>query len=193
MCNLCQVVHQKMAQSNVTYGGGSGGNDQFLRQKVEDCFSYLDQVKYASGNQPQLYNDFRDIMAEFKSQSIDGMGVIARVSRLFKGHPELIDGFNPFLPPGYSIEVCDEFVEAHIPGILGAGIQTIMHTPHGIYMMCVHGYMSSLTPTPGALTPIPSTTAPTLGGITTIVPPMGAQPGQVQTTSAEDVYTLFNL
>ena len=52
-----------------------------------------------------MYNDFLDIMKEFKSQSIDTPGVIARVSCLFKGHPELIVGFNTFLPPGYKIEV----------------------------------------------------------------------------------------
>jgi hypothetical protein len=37
--------------------------------------------------------------------SIDTPGVIQRVSNLFKGHPELIVGFNTFLPPGYKIEV----------------------------------------------------------------------------------------
>ena len=72
---------------------------------MEDAQSYLDQVKYKFGNQPQVYNDFLDIMKEFKSQSIDTPGVISRVSMLFKGHPELIVGFNTFLPPGYKIEV----------------------------------------------------------------------------------------
>lgn len=81
----------------------SGQN--FPRLKVEDALSYLDQVKYKFGNQPQVYNDFLDIMKEFKSQSIDTPGVIQRVSNLFKGHPELIVGFNTFLPPGYKIEV----------------------------------------------------------------------------------------
>lgn len=35
---------------------------------------------------------------------IDTPGVIERVSSLFAGHPELIQGFNTFLPPGYRIE-----------------------------------------------------------------------------------------
>lgn len=35
---------------------------------------------------------------------IDTPGVIARVSELFAGHPNLIQGFNTFLPPGYRIE-----------------------------------------------------------------------------------------
>ena len=44
-------------------------------------------------------------MKEFKSQCIDTPGVIQRVSNLFKGHTELIYGFNMFLPPGYKIEI----------------------------------------------------------------------------------------
>ena len=99
-------------------GGGPGGTGtgsaQFQRLKVEDALSYLDQVKYKFGNQPQVYNDFLDIMKEFKSQSIDTPGVIARVSQLFRGHPELIVGFNTFLPPGYKIEVqCNEAVSCY--------------------------------------------------------------------------------
>ena len=50
-------------------GGPHGpGAQQFQRLKVEDALSYLDQVKYKFGNQPQVYNDFLDIMKEFKSQ-----------------------------------------------------------------------------------------------------------------------------
>uniref|UniRef100_H2YZP8 Paired amphipathic helix protein Sin3a n=1 Tax=Ciona savignyi TaxID=51511 RepID=H2YZP8_CIOSA len=78
---------------------------------VEDALSYLDQVKFQFGNQPQVYTDFLDIMKEFKSQSIDTPGVIARVSHLFNGHPDLIVGFNTFLPPGYKIEV---MIKIHI-------------------------------------------------------------------------------
>lgn len=61
-------------------------------------------------------------MKEFKSQSIDTPGVIARVSQLFRGHPELIVGFNTFLPPGYKIEV-----NVNVPG----QHTTVVHTPQG--------------------------------------------------------------
>uniref|UniRef100_A0AAX7TTF0 Paired amphipathic helix protein Sin3b n=1 Tax=Astatotilapia calliptera TaxID=8154 RepID=A0AAX7TTF0_ASTCA len=72
---------------------------------VEDALSYLDQVKIRFANDPGIYNKFLDIMKEFKSQSIDTPGVINRVSQLFHGHPDLVLGFNAFLPPGYRIEV----------------------------------------------------------------------------------------
>lgn len=49
--------------------------------------------------------------------SIDTPGVISRVSQLFKGHPDLIMGFNTFLPPGYKIEVqTNDMVNVTTPG-----------------------------------------------------------------------------
>ncbi len=42
--------------------------------------------------------------AENSGCRIDTPGVIDRVSTLFAGHPELIQGFNTFLPAGYRIE-----------------------------------------------------------------------------------------
>ncbi|XP_076811562.1 paired amphipathic helix protein Sin3a-like isoform X2 [Clavelina lepadiformis] len=119
---------------------------QFQKLKVEDALSYLDQVKYQFGNQPQVYNDFLDIMKEFKSQSIDTPGVIARVSHLFNGHPDLIVGFNTFLPPGYKIEVsANDQVSVTGPNMISQTILPLgtlldqgqqsttiqVHTPHG--------------------------------------------------------------
>jgi hypothetical protein len=135
------------AGGNGNVGNGPQGNAQFQRLKVEDALSYLDQVKYKFGNQPQVYNDFLDIMKEFKTQSIDTPGVIARVSCLFKGHPELIVGFNTFLPPGYKIEVTS-MNTVGVTGIPGTtGMQTIVHTPHGIHTMGAQGHMSVISTT----------------------------------------------
>ena len=73
---------------------------------------------------------------------------------LFKGHPELIVGFNTFLPPGYKIEV-----QANDSGLgqqqMSAGtghplqqyFQTIVHTPHGTHMMGTTGLLPQVIPT----------------------------------------------
>ncbi|KZT20179.1 hypothetical protein NEOLEDRAFT_1182706 [Neolentinus lepideus HHB14362 ss-1] len=71
---------------------------------VTDALSYLDAVKVQFHERPDVYNQFLDIMKDFKSQFIDTPGVIQRVSSLFRGHPDLIQGFNTFLPAGYRIE-----------------------------------------------------------------------------------------
>ncbi|KAI1384125.1 uncharacterized protein F4822DRAFT_418790 [Hypoxylon trugodes] len=103
---------------NLPFGGGGGGipgvhpmpsgNASSMPQGqqpiLNDALSYLDQVKVQFADQPDVYNKFLDIMKDFKSQTIDTPGVINRVSELFAGHPNLIQGFNTFLPPGYRIE-----------------------------------------------------------------------------------------
>ncbi|KAL9101497.1 MAG: hypothetical protein Q9163_003245 [Psora crenata] len=83
---------------------GVGALAQGQQPILNDALSYLDQVKVRFQEQPDVYNRFLDIMKDFKSQAIDTPGVIDRVSTLFAGHPELIQGFNTFLPPGYKIE-----------------------------------------------------------------------------------------
>ncbi|KAJ2610085.1 hypothetical protein EV177_004146 [Coemansia sp. RSA 1804] len=78
---------------------------------VSDALSYLDLVKSQFRDRPEVYNQFLEIMKEFKSHAIDTPGVIERVSQLFYGSPNLIQGFNTFLPPGYRIECSDDPTE----------------------------------------------------------------------------------
>ncbi len=75
--------------------------------KVEDALLYLDQVKLEFGDRPRIYNEFLEIMKNFKAQEVDTIGVINRVRTLFHGYNNLILGFNTFLPEGYKIEMRD--------------------------------------------------------------------------------------
>ena len=75
--------------------------------KVEDALLYLDQVKLEFGDRPRIYNEFLEIMKNFKAQEVDTIGVINRVRSLFHGYNNLILGFNTFLPEGYKIEMRD--------------------------------------------------------------------------------------
>lgn len=111
------------------------------RLKVEDALSYLDQVKFQYADQPQIYNNFLDIMKEFKSHCIDTPGVIQRVSTLFKGHTELIYGFNMFLPPGYKIEIQSDDQGISIPVVS-------MPSPTGSTSATVHMLTTQQTTSP---------------------------------------------
>lgn len=82
-----------------------GGGMRELR--VEDALVYLDDVKREFGDRPRIYNEFLEIMKNFKSQEVDTPGVINRVSKLFRGYNKLILGFNKFLPEGYKISLAD--------------------------------------------------------------------------------------
>lgn len=70
---------------------------------LNDALLYLDQVKARYLCHPDKYNDFLDIMKDFKAQLLDTPGVIVRVTSLFEGQEALIMGFNAFLPPGWRI------------------------------------------------------------------------------------------
>lgn len=79
------------------------------REKLttNDALTYLKEVKSRFQNNRKVYDNFLDIMKQFKAQTIDTAGVIKKVKNLFYGHSELILGFNTFLPKGYEIKVED--------------------------------------------------------------------------------------
>ena len=75
--------------------------------KVEDALAYLEHVKMTFASEPKVYNDFLDIMKNFKKRTLDTAGLIRRVSQLFRGHDELVLQFNTFLPKGQTITESD--------------------------------------------------------------------------------------
>ncbi|CAG9530857.1 unnamed protein product [Cercopithifilaria johnstoni] len=94
---------QQNQRSETPREGTMRGNIRRLR--VEDALCYLDQVKQQFADAPDVYVNFLDVMKDFKSQAIDTPGVIKRVSRLFRGRPNLIIAFNTFLPPGFDVSI----------------------------------------------------------------------------------------
>ncbi|KAK4993339.1 Transcriptional regulatory protein sin3 [Elasticomyces elasticus] len=110
----------------------------------QDALSYLDQVKVQFADQPDVYNRFLDIMKDFKSGAIDTPGVIERVSSLFAGNPDLIQGFNTFLPPGYRIE-CGNGDEIRVTTPMGTTVQQMPApmrptSPRGLAVHQQEGY-----------------------------------------------------
>ncbi|KAK7317565.1 hypothetical protein RJT34_01912 [Clitoria ternatea] len=78
----------------------SGGGQKLT---TNDALAYLKAVKDMFQDKREKYDDFLEVMKDFKAQRTDTLGVIARVKELFKGHRDLILGFNTFLPKGYEI------------------------------------------------------------------------------------------
>ncbi|CAM0958907.1 unnamed protein product [Alopecurus aequalis] len=74
---------------------------------TNDALSYLKAVKDKFHDNRAKYDEFLEVMRDFKSARIDTAGVIIRVKTLFNGYPELILGFNAFLPKGFAIKLQD--------------------------------------------------------------------------------------
>ncbi|GER41363.1 paired amphipathic helix protein Sin3, partial [Striga asiatica] len=95
----------------VDNGGGGTSVAAASTQKLStnDALTYLKEVKDMFQDQREKYDKFLDVMEDIKAQRIDTAAcVIGRVKELFKGHPNLILGFNTFLPKGYEITLTDE-------------------------------------------------------------------------------------
>ncbi|XP_077237908.1 paired amphipathic helix protein Sin3-like 3 [Tasmannia lanceolata] len=75
---------------------------------TNDALAYVKEVKEIFQDKLEKYNEFLEVMKDFKAQRIDTTGFTSRVKELFKGHPDLILGFNTFLPEGYEITLDDE-------------------------------------------------------------------------------------
>eukprot|EP00850_Spirogloea_muscicola_P025297 SM002688S09848 [mRNA] locus=s2688:3:1598:- [translate_table: standard] len=78
------------------------------RLTTDDALAYLKAVKEKFKDDKDKYNEFLEVMKDFKAQRIDTSGVIARVKDLFRGHRPLILGFNTFLPKGFEITLPPE-------------------------------------------------------------------------------------
>ncbi|KAE8721221.1 hypothetical protein F3Y22_tig00016563pilonHSYRG00018 [Hibiscus syriacus] len=97
--------------------GGEGGGMEAasvgevgVSQKLTtyDALTYLKEVKGMFRDQKEKYDLFLEVMKDFKAQRTDTIGVIARVKALFKGHNNLVYGFNTFLPKGYEITLDED-------------------------------------------------------------------------------------
>ncbi|BFG26777.1 hypothetical protein CerSpe_130510 [Prunus speciosa] len=89
-------------------GGAMGGGGASQKLTTNDALTYLKEVKEMFQDQREKYDMFLEVMKDFKAQRTDTAGVIARVKELFKGHNNLILGFNTFLPKGYEITLDED-------------------------------------------------------------------------------------
>ncbi|GJU59038.1 endopeptidase [Tanacetum coccineum] len=81
----------------------SGGSANKLT--TMDASTYLKEIKETFKDQTEKYDEFFDAMKDFKAHRVDTPSIIARVRRLFQGYPDLILGFNTFLPKEYEITI----------------------------------------------------------------------------------------
>ncbi|CAM9720021.1 unnamed protein product, partial [Discosporangium mesarthrocarpum] len=82
-------------------------DDSTMTKRYRLALEYLATVRSELEDQPDVYNQFLEIMQEFRDQSMVALDVIKSVARLFRGHFSLILGFNAFLPDDHMINEAD--------------------------------------------------------------------------------------
>eukprot|EP01040_Poterioochromonas_malhamensis_P017079 gene17078-19549_t len=66
--------------------------------QIQDALNLIDKVKTTFADAPMFYNEFLDMMTDFKNGILNTVQVYERSKILFRGHPDLIHEFSTFLP-----------------------------------------------------------------------------------------------
>jgi histone deacetylase complex regulatory component SIN3 len=82
-----------------------GAPEQAPSRVLKRAVSYLERVKRTFAERPEVYRAFLAVMHAFKEQRVEITGLVTQVYQLFEGHPNLLIGFNTFLPIGHSSSV----------------------------------------------------------------------------------------
>ncbi|KAF6144609.1 hypothetical protein GIB67_006101 [Kingdonia uniflora] len=85
------------------------GQHQFLgggkhSVTTNDSLAYLNAVKNVFKDEKYKYEEFVEVLKDYKKERLQIQILIARVVDLFQGHGDLILGFNVFLPKDFKIK-----------------------------------------------------------------------------------------
>lgn len=72
--------------------------------------SYTQQIRKRFKTKPRTYNKIVQTLGDVQDDGADKLEIIKRIIVLLDGHPDLILGFNAYLPEEYSIEIQDDAV-----------------------------------------------------------------------------------
>ena len=71
--------------------------------EFDEAISYVTKVKSRFERQPRTYERFLDVLHNYQQQGQSVADVYREVRVIFEGHPDLIEEFHVFLPPGAQV------------------------------------------------------------------------------------------
>ncbi|CAN0924117.1 Paired amphipathic helix protein Sin3-like 3 [Linum grandiflorum] len=120
---IVHVITPETVNSTTMVGGGAGTSAE--KRTTDEALAYLKAVKNIFHDKLEKYDEFVEILRDFKAGRIGNAGVVGRVKDLFKGHRDLIFGFNAFLPKEYAITLPSE--DEQIPQKKPVGFEEAMN------------------------------------------------------------------
>ena len=73
-----------------------------------DTVAYIRSVREIYRRRSRAYRSFIQLLQDYHSKQVDELDTIQRVVSLFQKRPDLVLGFNKFLPPGFTIHMYDK-------------------------------------------------------------------------------------
>ncbi|KAL6627566.1 hypothetical protein ACP70R_031292 [Stipagrostis hirtigluma subsp. patula] len=104
--DLFRVEHDQRLSVGVGRKNADADNAAAGVPSVEEAMGYVQMVKEAFKDaHPEKYHLFLRVMDDFRNQRIGVAEVTSTAAALFRDTPELILGFNVFLPKGHKIHL----------------------------------------------------------------------------------------
>ncbi|KAE8723526.1 hypothetical protein F3Y22_tig00012370pilonHSYRG00131 [Hibiscus syriacus] len=127
-CTLSSGQNQVSGGSEAAAGRGGGAEGRCLPRKPtkDDAVAYLKEVKETFHDEEDKYNMVLQVLKNFMDRRINVVDVIAQTKELVKGHTNLIDGFNTFLPKKNEIKVDKVIDEAQATKIYHETLDLMM-------------------------------------------------------------------
>ncbi|KAI9196057.1 hypothetical protein LWI28_020662 [Acer negundo] len=88
--------------------GGSGSSSSSKEELKQKVCAYMKTVQERLGDKSDSYVKFTVFLRDFKARRVDLESLGIQIKNLFEGYPDLILGFNMFLPDGYKISLDDD-------------------------------------------------------------------------------------
>ncbi|OBT38931.1 hypothetical protein VE00_10563 [Pseudogymnoascus sp. WSF 3629] len=105
-----------------------------LTESSDDQASYVYQIKLRFVDSPDIYDTFLRVLKDYRCQAINNVDAVNRISGLFAGHPDLLQGFKTYMTRGSRIE-CGTSNETNTICATGHPVATNSITPnkHSMY------------------------------------------------------------
>ena len=109
------VVIKVYEEEGGVYPGGAGAapvsssasRPGTAKPTIDETVEYVKGVKKTFAFRPEVYRDFSLLLQAFRTKTASELEVIRAIVKLFHSHPNLVLGFNEFLPSGFSIKMYD--------------------------------------------------------------------------------------
>ena len=109
------VSDKRLAVTAQGWPPSGGGRPTVDVHPVADTVNYVTDVKRALASQPQVYRQFVHVLQRYHDQCRDAapdrlrdlLHSVRQIVSLLRTRPQLVLGFNEFLPDGYRIRMFD--------------------------------------------------------------------------------------
>lgn len=97
---------------------------------INDALAYMNKVQVRFHSRPIMFKDFLDILQTYQEDRLPIQVVHGSLTKLFESEPDLIEGFNQFLPVDWSENEAKPLRDQYNSTELSMGLNSLIYLDH---------------------------------------------------------------